>query len=109
MKRELSLWTICQSSRATGMVMRWLEQTYPVLAPFCGVPDDVVASLMIGAQHLRGHVLIFREPDSQLLVPAPVTRMPERLLAGQLAGGMTEVSTYNSTAASCCFRSAGQL
>lgn len=50
--------------------------TYLLLPPVGGIPDDVVASLMLGAENLRVHRLVFREPDLRPLVPAPVALVP---------------------------------
>jgi hypothetical protein len=55
--------------------------TYLLLPPVDGIPDDVVASLMLGAENLRVHRLVFREPDPRMLVPAPVALVTVGVLA----------------------------
>src|SRR3569833_230402 len=94
--------------------------THSFFSPRGRVPDDVVASLVAGPEHLRYHHIILRQPELQLLVPSPVAIMPrtgKELINARLAclgGGEEErrgggrLSTHSSYAASCCFTSFGQ-
>lgn len=51
-------------------------QTHPLLPPIDCVPDDVVASLVVRAEHLRQQHIVLRQPDLQLLVPPPIAIVP---------------------------------
>ena len=50
--------------------------THPLLAPFGGVPDDVIALFVLSAQGAGVHVLVFRQPHLHLFVPPPVAVVP---------------------------------
>lgn len=49
-----------------------MVDTYLLLAPVNRVPDNVVASLVVSTQNLRGHGVVLGKPKLTAFIPAPV-------------------------------------